>query len=34
MTDAPEQIWAKSSLGFEGAAGTWLDESDGQDMVE
>lgn len=34
MSDAPETIWAKGEKGFEGYAGTWLDESDGPDMVE
>ena len=34
MTDAPERIWGKSDDGFDGIAGTWLDESDGPDMVE
>ena len=28
----PPVIWATSDRGFEGTAGTWLDESDGPDM--
>ena len=34
LIDAPERIFAKSQRGFEGISGTWLDETDGPDMVE
>jgi hypothetical protein len=33
-SEVPERFWAKCDFGFDGIAGTWLDESDGPDMVE